>query len=162
MSQLFEIHCLNLISETSFVRLLESVILKRNDKSLLVEIYLLKLKRSVTVVPIVCLLITRAVEHLESQIVLGLGHLHLRRIRKSETGVAFASGVIVDHHLVHHLGSVTARLHPENVPLNTVVESSGRNLDFLLGLTDVITKSVDLVVGKRHQVVGCEKRTHTY
>ena len=75
LKELSQIHGLYLVVEAAGVRLLESIVLQRDDHFLLMEIDLLELKGSVTVLLVVGLLVVCAVVEGEGQIVLALCHL---------------------------------------------------------------------------------------
>ena len=70
--------------------------------------------------------------------------------------------VVVDHHVVHHSGLVIAVLDAEDVSFYAVIERSCRNLYLLLCPSDVVAKSVNLVICHRNEVVRDEERADTY
>ena len=146
MSQLREAHGLHLVSELGFVGFLEGVVLQRDNHVLLTEIDSLELQRGVTVGHLVGFLIIGSAEELERQVILRLGHLYHCRVRQGYTYVTLVCSVVIDHDSMHVAGLVIFRVDSQDISVDSVVESSGRNVDFLLCLSDVVAECVNLVV----------------
>ena len=54
--------------------------------------------------------------------------------------------MVIDHDSMHVAGLVIFRVDSQDISVDSVVESSGRNVDFLLCLSDVVAECVNLVV----------------
>ena len=102
-------------------------------------------------------LVVGAVIKGKGEVVLLLGHLHLRRIGQGQEGVPLVGRVVIDHDTVHLAGLVVGILHAQDVSVDTVVERPGGDFDLLLGLADIVSERVDFVVGQGHQVVQSEE-----
>ena len=161
MLQLLQVHRLYLVVKAARVRLLEGIVLQRNDELLLLEVDLLKRQGSIAVLLVVGFFVVCSVVQGECEVSLVLRHLHKRRVGECKTCVALALGVVVHHHTVHHICLLVSVVDSEDVALDTVVECTGRDLDLFLCLSDVVTKSVDLVVRYRDEVVGDEECSDT-
>ena len=160
--ELLEVHRLHLVLVSACVRLLEGVVLERDDDLLLVEVNLLELQSGVTILLVICLFVVGSVVELEGEEGLVLGHLHHGRVCDRETCVAFVLGVVVYHHTAHHVCLFVAFIDPQNISFDTVIEGSGRYLYLFLCLTDVFPELVDLVVCYRNKVVGNEECRYAY
>ena len=125
------------------------------------EVDLLKLEGRVAVFLGVGLLVIRSVEKREREVCLVLGHLHHGGIGDGKAGVSFVLCVVVHHHAMHHAVVVVSAVHSEDVAVDTVVKGSSRNLDLILGLADILSKLVDVVVGYRDESVADEESTDT-
>lgn len=153
VTELCKVHCPYLVAELGLLRLLEGVVLQRDYHLLVAEIGLLQLKRGIPVIHLVRLGIVYSAEHLEREVILALGHLEHCGIRDRKADIALARGMVIDQNSVHHIRLVVLRVDSQHISVNAVVESSGRDIDFLLCLSDVITKRENLVVGDRDEVV---------
>ena len=70
--------------------------------------------------------------------------------------------MVVDHHPVHDSCVVVTLVHTQDISVDTVVERLCRNLDFLLGLADIGSELVYLVISYRNQVVRYEESSDAY
>ncbi len=93
---------------------------------------------------------------MESEIVLVFGHLHHRGVSYRQGCVPLVVRVVINHHAFHHTGLLVPVINPEDIPFYAVIESAGRDIDLVLGVTDVIPQGEDLVVCYRYKVVGRE------
>ena len=120
----------------------------------------MQLERCVPVAHLVGFLIVDAAEHLECQIILRLGHLYHRRIGNRHADIALACRMVINQHAMHDSGLVVLGVDTEHIAVNAVVEGSGRDIDFFLGLADIVAQREDLVVRHRYQIIRSEKRKY--
>ena len=69
--------------------------------------------------------------------------------------------MVVNHHSVHDSRFVVFALDTQHIAVDSVVESTGRNIDFLLRLSDILTQRINLIVRDRNKIVHSEKRQDT-
>ena len=149
--------CLDLVSETRPFRLLESVVRQRNHHLLPGEGHPVQLHRGVVVPEGVLLLVVDTVIEAEGEVILGLGHLHHSRIGHDHCGSAVLARVVIYHHAVHHSRLLVLGVDAQYIALDSVVEGTCGDVDFLLGAADVVPEGVNLVVCHRHQVIRREE-----
>ena len=160
VAELIQVHCPYLVAELGLFRLLESIVAQRDNHVLPPEIHSLQLERCVPVAHLVGFLIVDAAEHLECQIILRLGHLYHRRIGNRHADIALAGGMVINQHAMHDSGLVVLGVDTEHIAVDAVVECSGRDIDFFLGLADIVAQRENLVVRHRHQIIRGEKRKY--
>ena len=123
------------------------------------EVDLLHLEGGVPVLLVVGLLVVGSVVKGEGKVSLVLRHTHFCRVGDGQADVAFLLGVVVHHHPVHHSGLVVILVHAENISLDTIIEGTCRDLDLVLGLSDVVPEGIYLIICDREEVVGHEEGT---
>ena len=155
VTQVPEFGCLlglDLVVEAGGIRLLETIVLERDQKLLPGKVDVLQHEARVVVAQGVVLAVGGAVVEGESQVFLAFGHLEDGGVGDGDGDVALVGGVVIDLHAVEHLAVLVLVVHPEDVAFDAVVEGPGRDLDLILGLGDVVAQGVDLVEGVGHHV----------
>ena len=68
--------------------------------------------------------------------------------------------MVINHCPVHHSGLVVPVFDPKHIAIDTVIERTGRNLDFLLCAPDVVPQGENLIICYRNKIVGNEEGTY--
>ena len=157
--ELTDCHGFGRISEPHGVRLLELIVFQRNDKFLPAEINMLERKCRIIVQHAVGFLIIGPVIHAEREIVLPLGDFDEGRIGKCHCCVTPAVTMVIDCHTIQHLTLLVLPVHSDGIAFYAVIEYTGRDLDLILGVHDIIPHGINFGKSLRHKPVTDEKRS---
>ena len=161
MKQAVEPHGLHLFAETGRVGLLIGIVLQRNNQFLPTEMNTPHGQGSIPVFPRILFLIIGAVEQLESEVILGFGHLEQTAVGNGNAGVAPPVGMVVHLDVVHHAGLLVPAVNPQDISINTIVEGAGRDFDLRLGAADIVPHGINLVDGIGHKPVAHKEGGNT-
>ena len=154
VAEALQVHGTDLLSVPGGVRMMERIVLQRDNHFLIAEMDSLEGQGGVPVPAFVVLLVAGAVVEMEGEVVLALGHLYDAAIGNRDAGVAPANRVVVHLDVVHHSGGLVPVFDAEDVALDTVVEGSGGDFNFALGAADIVPHGINLVDGVGNQAVA--------
>ncbi len=160
VAEVAEVHGTHLLAVTGAVGMMEGVVFQGNHHFLVVETDALQRQGGVAVLALVLFLVVHPVKELERQVVLGLGHFDDAAVGYGNARVAFPDGVVVHLDVVHHACLLVPALHPQDVPVDAVVERARGDFDFTFGTADVVAHGVNLVDGVGDQAVAHEESAH--